>query len=336
MPYSDATTVSEVLTNFNGPNFHGILHKASPEETPFFTLISGAQGGPGNGAVQVGDARTFEWQTAALRTPSATRQLVDAADAPSPQNRKRLNVYNVIQTHTDTYEVGFERMAQTGQFDGQNVNQGPNPVTDELGWQGRQRMVEQKLDMELSLLYSTRHVPSDNQTPARTGGLDEAITTNVLAADGANLGWDLCVTALKAVVDVGGPIGEGKVLMANSDQIAQISAELATKNLAPRDRTIYGVNVQTVVTPFGNLNILFNRHVNQGEAFVISPDHFRLWSRFITPHEDIPGGISFSYTLGREGNRTTKALYNSIGLEYGLEKAHAKITGLAVTDASAS
>src|SRR5690554_5192896 len=105
MPYNDATTVSEVLTNFNGPNYHGILHAASPTETPLFTLISGAQGGPGNGAVVVGEARNFEWQTFDLRTPSASRQRKDAADAPSPQERERTNVYNTIQTHTDSYEV---------------------------------------------------------------------------------------------------------------------------------------------------------------------------------------------------------------------------------------
>jgi len=338
MPYNGANTVNDVLTNFNGPNYHGLLHKSSPEETPFKSLIMGVQADTGGGSVIVGDmtgrAREFEWQFYSLREPSATRQRVDGFKNLSAENRIRESVSNIIQTHTESYEVAFERMAQTGQFDGLNVDQGPNPVLDELGWQGVQALTQVNLDQELSLLYSTYNKPANNTQAARTRGIDEAIVTNVTDAGGGELTWATLTSAMKGAVEVNGKaVGEGMVAMMNTDQMEQISSEFASKNLAPRDREIYGVNVQTVATPFGPVNFLYNRHVTQGTVFLLNPIKLRTWHRFVPPHEDIPGGITFSYTLARAGNATEKAIYSSIGLEYGLEKNHAKITGLA-TDGS--
>lgn len=333
MPYNGALTVADVLTNFNGPNYHGLLHKASPEETPFKALINGIQADTGGGSVIVGDMtgrhREFEWQFYSLREPSATRQRIDGFKHLSAENRIREQVKNVIQTHTESYEVAFERMAQTEQFDGINANQGPNPVTDELGWQGVQALTQVNLDQELSLLYSTYNLPVDNTTAARTRGIDEAIVTNVTDAGGDPLKWSTLVSAMKGAVEVSGKkIGEGLVAMMNTDAMEQISAEFAAKNLEPRDRMIYGVAVQTVVTPFGPLNFLYNRHVKQGEVFGVNPTSLRTWHRFVPPHDDVPGGITFTYTLARAGNATEKAIYSSVGLEYGLEKHHFKIQGL--------
>lgn len=414
-PFDNGTlTVSGVLTNFNGPNFHGILHKASPEDSPFKSLIVGAQGGVGAGRVLIGDMtgrhREFEWQYYNLREPSATRQRTDGFKNLSAEARKREFIKNVIQTHTESYEVAFERMAQTEQFDGINANQGPNPVSNELGWQGVQALTQVNLDQELSLLYSTYNLPADNTTAARTRGIDEAITTNAtrgledskgatadattneIASTGHGYGngdqvffeaaampggltagtryfvinaasgtfqvsvtkggaavditsagsgltvarsgaltWSRLVTATKGAVEVAGKaVGQGLVVMANTDQLQQISAEFEAKNLQPRDRNIYGVDVQTVVTPFGPLNLLFNRHVQQGQVIGVNPTMLRLWHRFVPPHDDVPGGITFTYNVARTGNATEKAIYSSVGLEYGLEKAHFKIDDLKV------
>lgn len=412
--FDDSVTVADVLTSYNGPNYHGILHKASPEESPFKSLIIGAQGGLGAGAVLIGDMsgrhREFEWSFYSLRTPSATRQRVDGFKTLSAEARKREQVKNVLQTHTESYEVAFEKQSQIAQFDGINADQGPNPVTDELGWQGIQMMTQINLDQELSLLYATYNLPVDNTTAARTRGIDEAITSNrvsgreaakdavadatadditvtahgytdgdqvfftattlpgglaadtrywvinatandfqVAATEGGaaiditsagtavqvaragSLTWALAAKAGKEAVEVAGKaVGEGLVAMANTDQLLQISQEFKDLGLEPRDRTIYGVSVQTVVTPFGPLNLLYNRHVNQGQVIGLNPLHLRMWHRFVPPHDDVMGGITFTYRVARTGNTTERAIYSSVGLEYGLEKAHFSIDDLAL------
>lgn len=170
-------TVNEILTQYNSANFHGRLHYLTPEDTPFATLAGGFADGGG----QVAFHNTFEWQTTDLRSASATAQVVDAADAPAAENRVRENVFNVIETHTDTVGVGFERMGQTQQFSGQNIGQDANPVTDELPWQINQMWKQIKRDGENSLLHGSYQLPADNVTPARTRGIIEAITTNVVS-----------------------------------------------------------------------------------------------------------------------------------------------------------
>ena len=332
-------TVNALLTNFNSGNYHGRLHYLTPEDTPFATMLGGFA--PGGG--QVATARTFEWQTTDLRAGSATAQVPDAADAPSPQNRARESVFNVIETHTDTVGVGFERMAQHGQFnvpgspssDAQNIDQGSNPITSELPWQVTQMWKQIKRDIEQSLINGTYNLPTANNANARTRGIRQAIVTNEVdatistAAGSDPLNFLNVEQAMQLAWDNGGlQEGESRVLMVPSIHKRQLSWDYHHRGLAPRSRTVFGVNVETVETSFGVLNVVLNRHIPNGNALVLDFSHLVPWFRMIPPHDGVPGGVSFSYTKARDGNRTEQVLYTSIGLEYGNEKAHAKITNL--------
>lgn len=339
-------TVEALLTNFNSGNYHGRLHYLTPEDTPFATMLGGFA--PGGG--QVANARTFEWQTTDLRAGSATAQVADAADAPGPENRRRENVFNVIETHTDTVGVGFERMAQHQQFnvpgtpaqDAQNIGQGANPITSELPWQVEQMWKQIKRDVENSLVNGTYNLPTSNAAPARTRGVIEAISTNDVDAsndtDPADpLDFLYVERAMQLAYDNGGlNEGEARVLMVPSIHKRQLSWDYHKQGLAPRSRSVYGVNVETIETSFGILNVVLNRHVPNGTALVLDFSHLVPWFRAIPAHDDVPGGVSFTYTKARTGNRTEQVLYTSIGLEYGNEAAHAKITGLSTDQPTAA
>ena len=331
-------TVSEVLTNFNSGNYHGRLHSLTPDDTPFSTLLGGFAAGGG----QVAFARTFEWQTYDLRGASASAQIADNADAPSAENRRRDNVFNVLQTHTETVGVGFERMAQHQQFnvpgspslDAENIGQGLNPITSELPWQVTNMWKQIKRDIEASLISSTFNLPAANNAAARTRGIIQAITSNVVdkstTATAEPLDFLQVEEAMQLAYDNGGlSEGEARVLMLPSIHKRQLSWDYHQKGLAPRSRTVFGVNVEVIETSFGTCNVVLNRHVPVGTALVLDFSQLVPWHRMIPPHDEVPGGISFTYTKARTGNRTEQVLYTSIGLEYGNEAAHAKITGLA-------
>ena len=331
-------TVSEVLTNFNSGNYHGRLHALTPEDTPFATLLGGFA--PGGG--QVAFARTFEWQTYDLRAASPTAQVADNADAPAAENRRRDNVFNVLQTHTETVGVGFERMAQHQQFnvpgsspslDAQNIGQGMNPVTRELPWQITQMWKQVKRDIEASLISGTFNLPTSNAGNARTRGIVEAIESNVVdhsaTATAEPLNFLQVEEAMQLAYDNGGlQEGETRVLMVPSAHKRQLSWDYHQRGLASRSRNVFGVNVQVIETSFGICNVVLNRHVPVGTALVLSFEQMQPWHRLVPPHDDVPGGVSFSYTKARDGNRTEQVLYTSIGLEYGNEAAHAKIVNL--------
>lgn len=329
-------TVNEVLTNFNSGNYHGRLHALTPTDTPFSTLLGGFARERFDGG-QIAFARTFEWETFDLRATSSTRQRVDKADAPSAENRRRANVTNVLETHTETVGVGFERMAQHQQFnvpgtsslDAENIGQGQNPIVRELPWQIEQMWVQIKRDLEDSLINGTFNLPSSNAQAARTKGIIEAIETNTIAAGGASLGIEDVEEAMQSSYDNGGLMeGESRVLMVPSEHKKQLNKEFRDKGLQVRSAVRFGVNVMVVETAFGELNIVLNRHVPDGTALGLSFEQMQPWHRFVPPHDDVPGGVTFSYTKARDGNRTEQVLYTSIGLEFGNEAAHFKITGL--------
>jgi len=167
-------TVNALGTNFNLPNYHGRLHHLTPSDAPFTTALMGTAFGGG----QVTDARTFEWETVDLRDP-AQNVVVDGDSAGTAENRSRSNVFNVLQTHREDVGVAYERLAQTGQFDGQNIA-GDNPVVNEEAFQVDNMWKQIKRDIEFSLINGSYTLPGTNSTAAKTRGILAAITTNAI------------------------------------------------------------------------------------------------------------------------------------------------------------
>ena len=92
---------------------------------------------------------------------------------------------------------------------------------------------------------------------------------------------------------------------------------------APEDRMIGGVNIQTIVTDFGTFGVVLDRHMPTDT--ILLADVSVLVPRFLP----IPGkGHFFLEPLAKTGAFDVSQLYGEIGLEYGPEKWHAKITGL--------
>lgn len=119
-------------------------------------------------------------------------------------------------------------------------------------------------------------------------------------------------------------------LVVNSAQKRGITKAYAdaygkTVMITEGNRTVGGVNVQTIETDFGRLNIMMDRHVPQDTIIVASLEQLR--PVFL----NIPGkGVMFEEPLAKTGASDEVQLYGEIGLEYGNEKAHAVMNGLAV------
>jgi hypothetical protein len=90
-------------------------------------------------------------------------------------------------------------------------------------------------------------------------------------------------------------------------------------------RTVGGVNVTTLVTDFGTLNVMMDRHMPQDTIAAVSLD--QLSPVFL----EVPGkGHFFEEPLARTGASDNVQLYGEIGLEYGNERAHAVMTGIKI------
>jgi hypothetical protein len=309
-------------TTYNLPNYTGILHQLTPADTPFFSAIGGLTGGGQTTAVE------FEWETFDLRAAAQNTKL-EGANAPTPESRVRANVANICQIHHEAVEVSYTKLAATGAKSGVN-NDLANPVLNEDQWQVEQMLKQMVRDIEWSFINGTYVKPANNATARKTRGILEATTTNVLAVDaGAGapgpLTKDLTLDLLQQVWENGGiQESETATLMANAYQKRQLSDIFITQaGYQEASRTVGGVRVQTIETDFGTLNLMLNRHMPTSAVAVVSLDQ-------CTPvYQEIPGkGHFFAEPLAKTGANERVQLYGEVGLAYGNERAHGKITNL--------
>jgi hypothetical protein len=116
-------------------------------------------------------------------------------------------------------------------------------------------------------------------------------------------------------------------LLCNSIQKRAITKAFASQygQYTETSRNVGGVALTTVVTDFGTLNLMMDRHMPQDTIAAVSLEQLR--PVFL----NVPNkGVFFEEPLAKTGASDEVQLYGEIGLEYGAEKAHAVMTGLVV------
>lgn len=135
----------------------------------------------------------------------------------------------------------------------------------------------------------------------------------------------VAVGLMQQVYDNGGIMEtETATLMCGSTQkMALTEAFVTGANYQEQSRNVGGVNVVTIETDFGKLNIMLNRHMPPGGLAVVSLEQ-------CTPvFLDVPGkGHFFTEPLAKTGAKEKVQIYGEVGLGYGNEKAHGRIHGL--------
>jgi Family of unknown function (DUF5309) len=97
-----------------------------------------------------------------------------------------------------------------------------------------------------------------------------------------------------------------------------------TNQYLETSRTVGGINVSTVVTDFGTINVMLSRRIAQDTVVLASLDVCQ--PVFL----EVPGkGHVFAEPLAKVGASDDVQLYGEIGLAYGPESAHGIYTGLA-------
>ena len=235
---------------------------------------------------------------------------------------------------------------------------GGNPVTDEFALQLEKAMEKVAREVEW-FAFNGSFSDGANATPG-TGeremyGVDVWITLNKnqsnsaaveplggncyyndTAGDGTGsaqvISFKTISGALKRMYDNHAPMKQ-PVLCVSPQQLLDLNNELVkgTVDIAgaiiPRDRNIAGVDIDTIVTPFGSIGLM-----------VIDPDIMPTGSAFILDlayiqpvFTNIPGyGTVFVRDLDQDANaRIGKAVYMEMGFEFGPPSYHCKIQAVA-------
>lgn len=331
-------------TTYALPNYVGDLFAVTPTDTPFLSSIGGLTGG------QQTTSTLFQWQGYDLRDAENDRQRLEGADAPDAEARVRFNVVNVVEIHQEALEVSYTKLAASGQYADTGAPSdanaagiaGSNPVLNEMDWQVRQALTQIARDAEKTFLTGEFAHPSDNTAPRKTRGLLEAITTNTLDAAGALLDSDdggadqpghMVLDLLQAVWESGGIMeSDTATIMANGFQKRRLTkAFISDANYQEATRTVGGVRVTTIETDFGVLNVMLNRHMPTDEVAVVSLE------QCAPVFLNVPDkGFLFVEPLAKVGSADRSQIYGEVGLRYGNERTHGKITGLATAGGGGS
>ena len=305
-------------TTYGLPNYVGDLFELTPADTPFLSLIGGLSGGEST------TSPSFQWQAYDLRAAAVDNAALEGANAPTSESRVRANYFNVCQIMQESIEVSYSKMAAIGAYSGENIS-GENPVTNEMDFQVEQMLKQIARDAEMSFLEGAFNDPADNTTARKTRGIANAAGNSADMADAA-LTEDKVLDLMQAVWENGGiQVSETATLMCNANVKRQLTKIFVTdKNYREESRNVAGVNVQTIETDFGKVNVLLNRHVHTQQLYVVSTE------LCVPVFMNIPDkGFLFVEPLAKEGAADKFQIYGEIGLKYGNPNAHGKIVNIA-------
>lgn len=137
-------------------------------------------------------------------------------------------------------------------------------------------------------------------------------------------------TVAQAIFDAGGlSEGASATMFVSSTQKAKLTAVYAAlygkANTYAGTRDVAGLNLQTLQTDFGLLNVVIER--------ALPPDAiaFASMEQIAPVFLNIPGkGVLFEEDLAKVGSSIDSQIYGEIGLSYGNPNAHGLIRGLAL------
>ncbi|CEG88956.1 Putative uncharacterized protein [Propionibacterium freudenreichii] len=310
-------------TTYNLPNYVGELFAASPEDTPLLSAIGGLTGGESVGA------RQFEWQGYDLRDADGSRQRLEGANAPDGEERTRYSASNVVEIHQESVEVSYTKQAANREraTSGAATVQLAGSVlpADELTWQIDQQLKQVARDVEKSFIAGTYQLPTDNAKPRRTRGLLEATTTNVAAS--THTAKELTV---EEILDLFQKVWENGGIQEAETRTVIVGAALKRTltrlfitdvKYQEESRNVGGVNLQTFETDFGKANIMLDRFMPSDTLVVASLEDLK--PAFL----DIPGkGHFFAEPLAKTGAADKVQIYGEVGLQYGNQRKHGKLT----------
>ena len=311
--------MSDILaTSFGVLNYSGMLFNKGNTRTPLSTLIGGRAKNTNHVEFVVGQS----FQTGGGSQPEISEDA--SLTAPDASVVTRSQQSNVTQIFQESVGVSYAKQSNMGTLSGVNVaNQSANPM-NELDFQVAAKMQKIARDIEYTFINGVYNKATADNEVNKTRGLVAAITTNTKAMGNKPLGlWDVA-DMMKTIYNSNAPTS-GLVLWCDAITMFQINADAQQNGLTvvPASREINGIALSSVVTPLGVVYLYLGEFLPAGTALLLNLD-------VIAPvNQPTPGkGNFFLEELAKVGAGTKYQIFGQLGLDYGPEWYHGKITGI--------
>lgn len=316
--------VNALGTIWNCPNYVGELYLIGANQTPFLNMIGGLQG------KSIRTVGAFDYPMAqpwALEAPSQPDISETASlTAPDPWTYVRDQDTNTVQIFQRTVSVSYAKQSVTSSIyvssSGQ-VNYAENqPVTNEKDWQIQAHLRQIAVDSDWTFLNGTYQKATSSATSAKTRGIITGCTTNAVDASSAALSRTLINTLIRSMASNGSQF-MNPVLFCNAFQKQQITEIFG---YAPQDRNVGGMDINVIETDFAKLGVVWAPNVPTStiliaDLAVCSPVYLPVPEKGVLFYEDLDSG----------GAAEKGQIYGQIGIDYGPEEYHGKITNLSTS-----
>ena len=306
-------------------NYRGELYLIGANQTPFLNMAGGLNDGKRSASFSFPMAQTYALNDATQNVQTETASIA----AGTPETYTRSEKTNTAQIMKYDAAVSFKKQSQYGLMSGINTNDG-NPVNDELLFQKSAGLRQMAKDLEFSFLQGTYVDGAAVGTAAQTRGIIEGTTSNNITAGSVDLSKALIDELLRTMA-ASGAIFENCVIFVNAFQKQAITN---IYGYAPTDRNIGGVDVRQLETDFANISIVYAPQMPAGnvqiaEMSAVNPVFVPVMfngEEFVT---DMSAGsdvlwVPTAVTTAAKGG----FYYTQVGLDYGPQEYHGKITGL--------
>lgn len=309
-------------------NYRGELYLIGAYQTPFLSMIGGLNGGKRTNSFVFPLAQP--WSLSAASQDVQTETVSAAAGTPTTITRSEDT--NTVQIMKKDVAATFAKQSQFGVMSGINTNDA-NPVTNELAFQKQGQLRQLAIDVEYSFLQGTYQAATDSTTAAKTRGIITGTTSNAVAAGSATLSKDL-VDELTRTMAAAGSVWQNPVMFVNGFQKQKISD---IYGYAPMDRNVGGLNIKQIETDFANVGVVYDPQMPTDTVLIAD---MSVCSPVFVPVSfdgedfmvDMSAGsdvlwVPTAITAAKKGG----FWYTQIGIDYGPEEYHGKITGLATS-----
>lgn len=298
-----------------------MLFNKGNTRTPFLSMIGGKT--KYTNSVKFVLGQEFTSEDGDIPNISETASLT----APNASYITRSQKYNVTQIFQDAVAISYAKMSNMATLSGVNIaGQQANPL-NELDFQVANKMRKISRAIEKTFIQGQFNEATTDAEVNKTRGMNQAITTNVVTAEGKALDIWLVNELVQKIDEANGDISN-LTLWVNNTQLNQIvgnAVEMGVEVGAFRSNE-YGIQIRDILLPTATVHIAQGQFIPEGTAYLFNFD-------VIAPVEQVvPGkGNFFLEPLAKTGAGEKYQLFGQIGLDYANEAFHGKITGLATT-----
>lgn len=298
-----------------------MLYNKGNVRTPLLSSIGGRT--KYTNSVEYVLSQTYASEDGEIPNISETQSLT----APEASYITRNQATNVTQIFQDSVAISYAKMSNMGTLSGANIaGQEANPLS-ELDFQIARKMNKLGRQIEKTFIQGTYNKATKDTEVNKTRGLNEALVSNVIQANGKALDIWMLNDLLIKMKENGADI-TNLVAWLDTVTINQLNGSAVENGLTivPATRNENGINVRTVELPSGIVTIANGEFIPAGTAFLLNLNE-------LAPVEQlVPGkGNFFLEPLAKTGAGEKYQIFGQIGLDYGAEHLHGKITGLATT-----